>query len=76
MTLEQLEAAVLALPRDSQAALLAKLLGHLGQTGEIDQEVASIWSEEAELRDREIDNGKATSIPAKEIFQRLRASLQ
>lgn len=76
MTLEQLEAEVLALPRDSQAALIARLLGHLGQTGEIDQEVASIWADEAELRDRAMDNAEATGIPAEEVFQRLRASLQ
>lgn len=76
MTLEQLEAEVLALPRDSQVALLARLLGHLGQTGEIDQEVASIWAEEAERRDQAMDNTEATGVPAEEMFQRLRASLQ
>ncbi|WP_375477501.1 hypothetical protein [uncultured Nostoc sp.] len=53
MTLENLEAEVLALPKDSQAALLARLLEHLGKSGEIDREVASIWAEEAELRDQE-----------------------
>ncbi|GET42901.1 hypothetical protein [Microseira wollei] len=31
MTLEQLEAAILALPKDSLAALLARLLGYLTQ---------------------------------------------
>lgn len=76
MTLEQLEAEVLALPRDSQAALLARLLGHLGQTSEIDREVASIWAEEAELRDQAMDSTEATGIPVGEVFQRLRASLQ
>lgn len=76
MTLEQLEAEVLALPKESQAELLARLLGHLGQTGEIDQEVASIWVEEAELRDQSANNGQAADVPAKEVFQRIRASLQ
>lgn len=76
MTLEQLEAAILALPKDSLAALLARLLGYLGQTGEIDREVASIWFEEAEARDRAMDNDRVSGIPAKEVFQRLRASLQ
>jgi plasmid replication initiation protein len=76
MRLEQLEAEVLALPKDSQAELLARLLGHLGQTDEIDRETASIWTEEAELRDRAIDDGEVTSIPADEVFHRIRASFQ
>lgn len=51
MTLENLEAEVLALPQDSQAILLSRLLKHLGQSREIDPEVTTIWSEEAERRD-------------------------
>ena len=47
MTLENLEAEVLALPKDSQAALLSRLLEHLGR-GEIDREVGSIGGEEAQ----------------------------
>ncbi len=42
MTLENLEAEVLLLPRDAQAILLARLLERLGQSHEIDQEVASV----------------------------------
>lgn len=42
MRLEQLEAEVFALPKDSQIELLARSLEHLGQTGEVDWEVASI----------------------------------
>ena len=40
MTIEQLEAQVLALPNDSLALLVARLIEHLGQVGEIDQQVA------------------------------------
>ncbi|MDZ8106562.1 MAG: addiction module protein [Nostoc sp. DedQUE12a] len=76
MTLENLEAEVLALPKDSQAALLARLLEHLGKSGELDQEVASIWSEEAEHRDREMDSGKSSGISAKKLFQQIRSSVQ
>lgn len=50
MTLENLEAEVLALPKDSQAALLSRLIEHLWR-GEIDREVASVWGEEAQKRD-------------------------
>jgi hypothetical protein len=56
MTLENLEAEVLSLPKDDQAILISRLLAHLGQSDEIDQEVASIWAEEAELRDRAMDD--------------------
>jgi len=50
MTIENLEAEVLALPKDSQAALLSRLLELLGR-GEIDREVGSIGVEEAQRRD-------------------------
>lgn len=50
MTLENLEAEVLALPKDSQAALLSRLLELLGR-GEIDREVGSIGVEETQKRD-------------------------
>ncbi|WGV27319.1 addiction module protein [Halotia branconii] len=76
MTLENLEAEVLLLPRDSQATLLARLLERLGQSNEIDQEVASVWVEEAELRDQAMDDDQAAGIPAEQVFQRIRASLQ
>jgi Putative addiction module component len=76
MTLENLEAEVLLLPRDSQATLLARLLENLGQSHDIDQEVASIWLEEAERRDRAMDEGQVAGIPAEQVLQRIRASLQ
>ncbi|MEX0271951.1 addiction module protein [Leptolyngbyaceae cyanobacterium UHCC 1019] len=76
MTLENLEAEVFLLPRDSQAILLARLLERLGQSNEIDQEIASVWFEEAERRDQVMDDGQAAGIPAEQVFQRIRASLQ
>jgi len=75
MTLENLETEVLLLPGDSQADLLARLLEHLGRSNEIDQEVASIWGEEAELRNRAMDSDRVTGIPAEQVFQRIRAPL-
>jgi Putative addiction module component len=76
MTLETLEAEVLLLPKQSQATLLARMLERLGQSNEIDQEVASVWAEEAALRDQAIDNGQIAGIPAEQVFQRVRTSLQ
>lgn len=76
MTFEQLEAEILALPKDSQAALLARLLWHLGQTAQIDRQAANIWAEEAELRDQAMDKEQIAGIRTQEVFQRIRASLQ
>jgi len=76
MSLEQLEAEVLALPKDSQVMLLAQLLEHLGQTSEIDREVAAVWIEKTEKRDESMNVDRVAGIPAEEVFQRVRASLQ
>ncbi|MEQ9237175.1 addiction module protein [Coleofasciculus sp. E2-BRE-01] len=76
MTLKQLEAEVLALPKDSLVALLARLLEHLSQLSEIDKDVERVWTQEAEARDREIDDGQVTGIPAEDVFQQIRASWQ
>lgn len=76
MTLETIEAEVLLLPKQSQATLLARMLERLGQSNETDTEVSSIWVEEAEMRDRAMDNDETAEIPAKQVFQRVRASLQ
>jgi Putative addiction module component len=76
MTLENLEAEVLLLPKQSQAALLARMLERLGQSDEIDPEVSSIWIEEAEMRDRAMDDGQVAGTPAEQVFQRVRTSLQ
>ncbi len=62
MTLEQLEAEVLALPKHSQALLVARLVEHLGQTSEIEPEVAQIWAEEATERDKQMDHGQLAGI--------------
>ncbi|MFB2835673.1 addiction module protein [Floridanema evergladense] len=75
MRIEQLEAEVLALPKDSQALLLARLLAYLGQNDEIDREVANVWVQEAQLRDRAMDEDRVTGIPAEQVFQKLRESL-
>jgi hypothetical protein len=75
MTFENLEAEVLSLPRDSQATLLARLLERLGQSNEIDRDVSAEWVEEAELRDRAMDEGQVTGIDAEQVFQQIRTSL-
>jgi hypothetical protein len=76
MTLENLEAEVLLLPKQSQAALLARMLERLGQSNEIDHEVSSVWVEEAEMRDQAMENDETAGISAEHVFQRVRTSLQ
>lgn len=76
MTLEQLEAEVLALPKDSQVILLARLLERLGQDSEIDQEITDSWVEEAEKRDATMNTDQGVGIPAEDVFNRIRASFQ
>ncbi len=76
MTLENLEAEVLLLPKQSQVTLLARMLERLGQSNEIDREVSSIWVEEAEMRDQSMDNDETAGVPAEQVFQRVRTSLQ
>jgi hypothetical protein len=76
MTLEHLEAEVLLLPKESQVTLLARMLERLGQSNEIDREVADVWVEEAELRDRAMDDGGVVGIPAEQVFQRIRTALK
>lgn len=76
MTLEQLEAEVLALPKDDQVILLARLLERLGQDSEIDQEITASWAEEAEKRDETMSTDQSVGVPAEDVFKRVRASFQ
>ncbi|MFM6277279.1 MAG: addiction module protein [Dolichospermum sp.] len=76
MTIEQLEAQVLALPKDTLALLVARLIEHLGQVEEIDQQIANEWIQEAELRDKDISNGKIAGISSQEVFSKLRIYLE
>lgn len=76
MTFETIEAEVLSLRKQSQATLLARMLERLGQNSEIDSEVFLSWVEEAEMRDRAMDNVATAEIHAEQVFQRVRISLQ
>ncbi|BAZ79758.1 MAG: addiction module protein [Sphaerospermopsis kisseleviana] len=76
MTIEQLEAQVLALPKDTLALLVARLIEHLGQVEKIDQQIANEWIQEAELRDEDMSNGKIAGISSQEVFSKLRIYLE
>lgn len=76
MTIEQLEAEVLALPKDTLALLVARLIEHLGQVEKIDQQITNEWIQEAELRDEDMSNGKIAGISSQEVFSKLRIYLE
>ncbi|MBC5794979.1 MAG: addiction module protein [Sphaerospermopsis sp.] len=76
MTIEQLEAQVLALPKDTLALLVARLIEHLGQVEKIDQQITNEWIQEAELRDEDMSNGKIAGISSQEVFSKLRIYLE
>jgi hypothetical protein len=76
MTLEQIEAEVLLLPKDSLARLLTHMFKQLTQLSEINEEFTNEWIQEAEIRDEDMTNGKVIGSPASQVFNRLRGSLQ
>jgi hypothetical protein len=39
-------------------------------------QISASWTEEAEKRDESMNVGQVAGIPAEEVFQRVRASLQ
>jgi hypothetical protein len=70
--LDTLEAEVLKLPAGARSQLLDRLIASL----EADAGIDGAWAVEAERRDREIDEGKASTVPGKELVERLRATLR
>ena len=70
-TYEEIISAALALPPDARAMLAEHLMESLD--AEDQQKIDSLWAQEAERRDKEIDNGTVTPIPGEEVMNRLRA---
>jgi putative addiction module component (TIGR02574 family) len=70
--LDTLEAEVLKLPAGARSQLLDRLIASL----EADAEIDGAWAAEAERRDREIDEGKVSTVPGEELVERLRAALR
>jgi putative addiction module component (TIGR02574 family) len=70
-TYEEIISAALALPPGSRAMLAEHLLESLD--GEDQERIDALWAEEAERRDREIEDGTVTAIPGQEVMNRLRS---
>ena len=61
----------LSLPADVRLSLVEKLLTSLNLP--IDEEIDRLWSEEAERRVSQIEEGKANLVPGEEVFNKIRA---
>jgi len=70
-TYEEIISAALALPPGTRAMLAEHLLESLD--GEGQEKIDALWAEEAERRDREIEEGTVTAIPGEEVMKRLRS---
>lgn len=70
-TYEEIEIAALALPPDARAMLAEHLLESLSV--EDQQRIDALWAEEAERRDKEIEDGVVAAVPGDEVMNRLRS---
>jgi putative addiction module component (TIGR02574 family) len=71
MTLADLEPEALKLDPDARARLAATLLESLEEPP--GTEIEALWYDEAERRDRELDEGRVTAIPAEEVLAELKS---
>jgi hypothetical protein len=70
----EIEEEIRRLPAKAQERLLHVLLEELDGPPDPDVEVA--WLDEVRRRSREIDEGSAEAIPAKEVFEKIRQRLK
>jgi putative addiction module component (TIGR02574 family) len=68
---EEIISAALALPAGSRAMLAEHLLESLDADDQ--DQIDAAWIEEAERRDKEIEDGVVQAIPGEEVMKRLRA---
>lgn len=71
MTMNEVEAAALALDVAARARLAQRLLHSLEDLSE--EEIENLWAEEALRRDGELDAGTAKARGAEDVFRDLRA---
>jgi len=69
--LGEIEAEALKLGTRARAALARRLMASLPLKGET--AIERLWFDEAERRERELDAGRADTIPAREVLRRLRS---
>jgi hypothetical protein len=71
MTMNEVEAAALALDAPARAKLAEMLLRSLEDVAQ--EEIDRLWAEEALRRDEELDSGNATARDAEDVIRDLRA---
>ena len=64
MTIEQLEVEAMSLPRRERARLAQRLIASLDE----DEELERAWYDEAARRLVALESGKASELPADEVF--------
>jgi putative addiction module component (TIGR02574 family) len=72
-SLQQIQEEIRELSTSDKETLVRALWEDLD--GPSDPGVDAAWLDEAKRRDAELDAGSVESVPASEVFQRLRASL-
>lgn len=70
-TYEEIIMAALALPPGARAMLAEHLLESLD--AEDQRRIDALWAEEAERRDKAIEDGSVVPIPGEEVMNRLRS---
>jgi len=70
-TYEEIMSAALSLPPGARAMLAEHLLESLD--AEDQKRIDMLWAEEAERRDKEIEDGIVKAIPGEEVMNRLRS---
>lgn len=70
----EIEAKIRSLSLEDKTELIRSLIGELD--GPADADIDRAWLIEAQRRHREIVEGKVKPVPAKRVFQNLRARLK
>jgi len=70
-TYEEIMSAALALPPNARAMLAEHLMESLD--AEDQEQIDALWAEEAERRDKELEDGTVKAIPGEEVMNRLRS---
>jgi putative addiction module component (TIGR02574 family) len=68
---DEILSAALSLPPDTRAMLAEHLLESLD--AEDQKRIDALWADEAERRDKEIEDGTVTPVPSEGVMNRLRA---
>jgi len=73
MSIDELEAEVKKLSLRERAALARRIVESLDELSE--QEIETLWIEEAERRLDELEHGQVIEVSAEEVLRRARASI-